>query len=628
MQSDFALSFLSRIRLGILVWFRQGEARLARYLKTLIATPLPPLGARPDVEVPPQPPPPILKPGGALAQATPPSKEDKPATIEMPSKSSSSLPIFMPQGLVSFSGNEVIIDEKEDAITVLGSVLINYDSSGARDRFQRLSLSAKRAVVFLKKGTVSAMREGSGRVEAEAISGIYLEGGVRVTDGGYTLRSSSIYYDLNENKALALDAILRTYSRSKRKVPIYARAQEMRQVSADEWTAEKATLSTSEFFEPHISIGLDKVTITEQPSGDGEGDTTTWVNGKNLTIEALGVPFFFWPGFEGPSETSPLKSVRSGWQRFKGVNIGTRWDFFGLLGVKRPNWVAADLIIDGYVERGPGIGLDLNLTGLGGISGSGKFDIYGMYDFGGTDRTAGGGTVEIGSEMRGQVVGEYRMNLSVDLMLETQISYLSDQTWVSAWREDEFRSRREYESSIYLDWSPDNTSLSFLVKGEINRFLANSWKLASRPYYVEKVPELEYSRIGDDLWKTATWSSNYSFSRMSMNVTSGSPNSLGLKRQAFAYGTNSPATDITDLYSDYGYNSNDVMRFHTRQEVAIPFSGEGWNIAPFVFGRFTGYINGDFNSYRLAQGLDPELSDYRFMAGTGVRTDMKFPACA
>ena len=601
---------------------RDGEARLARYLKTIVAVPLPKLGARPDVEVPPRPVEPTLEPGGTLDQAPAPEVKPDPATIELPSTSNLSLPIFLPQGLVSFSANEIIIDEEEDAVTVLGSVLINYDSSGARDQFQQLSLSAKRGVVFLKEGTVSAMREGSGQVEAEAIKGIYLEGGVRVTDGEYTLRSSSIYYDLAKNKALALEAILRTYNRQRGNTPIYARATEMRQVSADQWTANKATLSTSAFFEPHISVGLDNVTITERPAQDGEEGTTTWVNGRNLTIEALGVPFFFWPGFNGEAETSPLKSIRAGWQRFKGVNIGTRWDFFALIGVEKPSWVAADLVIDGYVERGPGFGLDLNLSGLGGVSGNGKIDAYGLYDFGGTDRTAAGGTVEVGSEMRGQVVGEYRTQLSVDLMLETQISYLSDETWVSAWREGEFRKRREYETSAYLDWSPENSSLSLLVKGELNGFLANSWKLASRPYYVDKIPEVQYSRIGDDLWQTATWSSNYSFSRMSMNVTSGSPSTLGINRRAFASSSNT--TDITDLYAGYGYNSDDVMRFHTRQEMSLPFSGEGWNIAPFVFGRFTGYIDGDFDSYRQAQGLDPDLSDYRFMAGGGVRADMEF----
>lgn len=603
---------------------REGEARLARYLKSIVRSPLPKLAIRPDVEVPPPPPQPILEPGGALAQAPVPKKEEPSATVQLPLKSREQLPIFLPQGLVSFSSDEVIIDEKEDAITVLGSVLINYDSSGARDRFQRLSLSAKRGVVFLKRGTVSAMREGSGNVEAESINGIYLEGGVRVTNGDYTLRSASIYYDLIQNKALALEAILRTYARKRTNVPIYARAKEMRQVSADQWTAKKATLSTSEFFEPHISIGLDKVTITESPDEDGDEDTRTWVQGKNLTIEALGVPFFFWPGFEGPAETSPLKSIRSGWQRFKGVSIGTRWDFFGLIGVKEPTWVAADLIIDGYVERGPGVGLDLNLKGLGGIKGSGNLYTYGMYDFGGQDRTAGGGTVDVGSEMRGNVIGQYRADLSVDLMLETQLSYLSDQTWISAWREDEFRSRREYESSLYLDWSPENTSLSLLAKGNINNFLANSYKLASRPYFVEKLPELQYSRIGDDLWKTATWTSDYSFSRMSMQTTAGSASTLGLKRAAFAYETNPSTTDISTLYSEYGYNSDDVMRFYTRQELSLPFSGVGWNVAPFIFGRFTGYINGNFNAYRQAQGLDPELSDLRFMAGGGVRADMKF----
>lgn len=604
-------------KLGVV---RDAEARLARYLKRIVRQPLPSLRTRPRVQTPPVPPLPVLAPGGELGEARTDEPDEGAATITLPRRTSSSLPIFLPQGVLSFSADEVIIDEASDAITALGSVLIHYDSLGARDSFQTLSLAAKRGVVFLQPGTVSAMRKGSGRIEAEAVLGMYLEGGVRVTDGNYTLRSARVYYDLPRNKALAINAILRTYDRTIRSRPIHARAEEMRQVSANEWSALKATISTSEFFEPHISVGLEQVSITERP--DGKGGLVQWTSGRNLTIRANGVPFFFWPGFEGAAETSPLRSVRAGWDRYRGFEIGTKWDLLGLLALTPPRGVEAELLIDGFAERGPASGIDLSLTGLGGVSGSGTLKTYVLYDFGGTDRTSGGRDVNVAAGVRGEIVGEYRADLSVDLMLETQLSYLSDQTWVTAWRKGEFQRRREYESSAYLDWSPNNTSLSLLVKGELNDFLSNSWKLASRPYFVEKIPELSYARIGDDLWKVLTSTTETSLSRISLRTTSGSPESLGIRPATFA--APSRTTEVSDLYSNAGYVSDEVLRFHARQEFALPISGDGWNVTPYVFGRFTGYLDGEFGAYRQSQGLDPNLKDHRVMAGGGVRNSARF----
>ena len=599
---------------------RKGEERLARYLRTLVSAPLPSLDRRPQVQIPEPPPPPILVPGGSLATPRPTPDSGEPATMLVPDRNQSQVPIFSPQGMVSFSGDDVVIDEQSDSITVVGSMQIDYDSNGARDEYQRLSLASQRGVVFLAPGTIREMRAGSGRVDAEAITGIYLEGGVRATDGEYTLRGSSIYYDFPRNKAIILDAILRTYTRSGRQLPIVARAREMQQVSADQWRADKATVSTSEFFQPHIGIGMNRVTITERPVA--EGGRETLVKGEGVTIRANGIPFFFWPGFESTAESSPLVSLRSGWQRDKGMIIGTSWNAFGLLGLEKPDWGDARLRVDGFTERGPALGLELDLGTLGPLKGGGRFEMYGLYDFGGNDRTSGGENVNINEEMRGQVVGEYQAKLSPDLMLQAQIAYLSDQTWAATWRQREYQSRREYESSLYLDFSPKNTSLSVLARSNLNNFLSNGWKLADRPYFVEKMPEIDYTRVGDDLFNTLTWNSSYGFSRMSLQTTAGTPGSLGVDPRAFA--TNSRSTSIDSLYEESGYNDDDVLRFHTRQELSIPFSGESWNVTPFIFGRFTGYMDGNWAEYRTMQGIDPDQDNYRIMAGGGARANTSF----
>ena len=604
-----------------------GEKRLARYLRRLLAKPTPKLTRRPDILVPDLPPKPILQPGGRLVREASTEPLVGPESVSLPTANQAAPNIFDPQGMVSFSANEIVVEENRDAIAVVGSVVIDYDGSNAADDLRRLSLVAERGVVFLTSGTVRGLREGTATVPAESIEGIYLEGGVRATDGDYTLRGSSVYYDLTRNQAVIMDAVLRTYTRQGRRVPVYARADEMRQIASEQWIASRATVSTSEFFTPHLSIGLERVTVTEGYRGpSGQDEETTWIKGRGLTLKAGTIPFFYLPSFEGAADQTPLRDVRIGYQEDKGIGISTRWNAYSLLGLERIPGVDAEISLDGWIERGPAAGLDLGLSNLGGISGQGRFDAYGLYDLGGVDRTASGRNVTIDQGMRGQVVGEYRATLSADLYLEAQLAYLSDETWASAWRQGDFQARREYESSLYLDYSPDNTSLSVLVKGEINDFLSNSYMLASRPYFVEKYPEIDYDREGDDIENVVTWSSRFNFSSMSLNPTAGTANSLGIRLPAFAVGfdgTNGN-TSINGQYLDAGYNEQTVNRFHTRQELAVPIDGEGWTITPFVFGRFDGYLQGKDELYRTQQGIDADQAKYRVMLGGGTRASMQF----
>ncbi len=600
----------------------RGERRLVRYLRSISGAPLPRLGRRPDVMVPPSPPKPVLEPGGRVRRSVPPPRDVGPDSITLPATASQDLAILDPRGLVSFGADEIVIDEARDTIAVVGSVVIDYDGSNAVDDLRRLSMVAERGVVFLRAGTVRGLREGTTTVQAEAIEGIYLEGGVRASDGDYTVRGSSVFYDLPRNQALIMDAVLRTYTRASRRLPVYARAEEMRQVASDQWTAGRATVSTSEFFTPHLSIGLDRVTITERD--DDAGERVTWVEGSGLTMRAGTVPFFYLPGFSGTAEEPPLRQINFGFQDDKGFSISTQWDAYSLLGIPKIDGVDAKLRLDGYIDRGPAAGLVLDLRSLGSVSGSGRFDAYGLYDLGGVDRTSAGRNVTIDRGLRGQAVGQYRANLSADLYLEAQLAYISDQTWITAWRQADYDARRQYETSFYLDYSPDNTSFSILGRTELNDFLSNGWALASRPYFVEKLPEFDYDREGDDIEDVVTWSSRWNFASMSLRPTAGSPESLGVRPAAFALNTVRENEDVSTLYLDAGYDEKTIQRFHTRQEFAVPIEGEGWVISPFVFGRFTGYFQGDNAAYLENIGLNPDQPNYRVMLGGGTRASVQF----
>ena len=594
-----------------------GNARLARYLQQLskgINDGTVSLGARPTINARTKSSDPAPVPGDALAGPVVSAEDDLPNEIALATPSVGALPIFRPDGTVSFSADSVVIDERTDRVAVQGMVELEYLAAvdGAE---RKLQLSAERGVIFLTKGALTGLREGSRTVDASAVEGIYLEGAVHASDGEYTLRGAQVYYDLVTNRAAIVDAVLRTYDRRREDLPIYTRAAEMRQVAADQWTAERATVSTSEFFTPHLAIGVDRVTVTQQPDVPGIPDSGgMFVEADGAAIEVSGKRIVPLPGYEGRVDRVPIRGVQVGYEDERGVEIGTDWDLLALVGSGPVAGLDAELSVDVFTERGPGVGTTFSLSeGLG----SGVIDLYGLYDFGGTDRTSSGLDVEVDAGPRGVIDAEWQTALSADWTLQTQMAYLSDETFASAWREVDFDNRREYETSLFFNGVSENTALSLLAKYDLNDFISNSYLLASRSYVVDKFPELSYRRYGDEPFDGFTWTQQWSANMMSLNPTSGTPNSLGVPTGAWG-GAIAANESIFDAFEDAGYRDNAVSRLDTRHELSLPLTDGVATMSPFVTGQATGYVLDEFDQYsRDAENL-------RFQAGGGVRASLKY----
>ncbi|MFO0827407.1 MAG: hypothetical protein U0572_04585 [Phycisphaerales bacterium] len=591
-----------------------GQLRLSMHLRQLLAateagkmrmSPIP----RYDEPQRPVDPPPI--PGEPAVLPAPAPKPAGPAFMTLPENSNASnLPIVRPDGIVSFAAREIVIDEQANAITVEGGVEIDYTSDIAQGP-QRLELRAERGVVFLAPDAIRALREGRREARAGDVLGVYLEGGVIGTDGTYMIRGSKVYYDFANNRAMIVDAVLRTYARLGRSVTLYARASEMRQLSANEFEANNAMVSTSEFFVPHLSIGADHVTITQAPEGLGE---PTMIRAEGITLRAGKVPFFGLASFEGDTEPTPFRGAEAGYRSDLGAEIMTRWDLFQLFGMSAPEGVDGHLTVGGYTERGPAVGTKFTLS-RGQTTG--YLDLFGLYDLGGTDRTAAGLNVQKpDNQLRGIADTAFQTPLSSELNLQTQLEYISDETFISTFRRQDFSNRREYESAVYFDSIKENTALTLLTKYNFNGFLSNSYLLASRPYSVYKLPELGYRRYADNIWDDLLWTQAWSANMMALTPTKGTPNSLGIPVAAF--GVASPTTNIRDAYEAAGYNDNYVTRLYTRHEFSLPFAQDNWNIAPFVHGSFAGYLFQDFNAY------SPDAETMRFILGGGVRGSARY----
>lgn len=594
-----------------------GRARLAEYLARLDIDP-PPLAQRPQRDNVPPVPFPVPKPGGPVY----PLEFADPAGTGGQLDASATPSLFVPQGTLWFSWQDVEIQSgpDESVIIATGSVVVHYMTM--RDNlWSPLTLSAQRAVVFTDPGELDQLA--SGRLTAKSVRGIYLEGNVIATagDNEYSVRAPRIYYDLRTNQAIMVESVLRTYSRTLG-TAVYARAREMRQIAANQWTAGQAQVSTSDFYKPHFSLGARQVTVTQRPGHDPSSQespkspegrpglpdrTEVHIDSRDNTLLVGGLPVMYWPRYSGTVDTPPLKNIQGGYRTSDGAVIRTTWDPFALVGVDPPPGIDADVHIDGYTKRGPGAGLELTYDTSAVL---GSLDLYGLHDEG-VDRTSSGIDVGPPEPWRGIALWDNQLSLGSDWTVQTQLSAISDPTFVTSWRENDFYNRREYETAGFLKWQGHNSAFTALAKYNLTDFISNSYLLASRGYQVQKLPEFSYRRYGDSLLDLMTYSGETKFSRVKMLFESGTPNSIGVPSAAFPFGIG-PNSSISAAFMAAGFPSDWVNRFDTRHEVAMPFHFGALNVMPYLAGRFTAYDD-DFAAF------SPDADKLRVFGAAGLR---------
>ncbi len=367
---------------------REGERRLTNFLREQAGFEVEErehrAGAggtrRPGVDRP-------FEPNSPLAQRAPGAAEE--TEIEPPTQQ----PIFGREGVITFAvgtnrhqpepgtgpddGEPVRViagtDGQDTTMLMSGGVLMQYQQL-ARNR--TLQINAQRAVVFFEPGPLTELLQ----FDVDKVKGIYLEGDVVATDGTYTLRGPRVYYDVKNNRATMVDAVFSTYD-ARRGIPIYVRAKEIRQQSANQWETRRARLSTTSFFDPMLQIGTNTVTITQEtvPSSRGGGDggvgdlglgggtpgveasgelTRTRFDAKGVTLQAGGVPFFWYPRFRGELENFPLRDIRLESSSGSGPAVKTAWDLFGVTGTRPWDGVDLNVLADWYFDRGPAVGVD------------------------------------------------------------------------------------------------------------------------------------------------------------------------------------------------------------------------------------------------------------------------------
>lgn len=391
---------------------------------------------------------------------------------------------------------------------------------------------------------------GAGMTRIEAV---YLEGDVVVTQREYGIRASRIYYDFASDRALILDAVVRT-DLPGRNVPLYLRADEIRQLSTRAYSADKAMLTTSEFHTPHYHIGADRIEITDRtppdPAGAQRGITAGSFRIEHATLNVANIPVAYWPFIYGSvdSSESSIQSLRFGFSDDFGAEIETDWDLFNLLGLQRPDGFDSTLSLDYFSRRGPAVGADVDYL---------QDEYFGLIksylllnddgdDFLGRQRE------EVGRDgSRGRFLARHRHYLEDDWQLSTEFSYISDRGFLEEFFETEFDLEKDQETLIHL--KRQRANWAFVATAQ--------WRLLDWLTQVERLPDFSYFRIGEP----------------TPVGTLMSENRLGLVR--FRAGDKTFRELLRDGHEE---SSGVTARADSRQELEHPFDVGPVRLVPFA----------------------------------------------
>ena len=501
---------------------------------------------------------------------------------------------------VTYRGDELEISLVDDRriVTAIGKVYVSQAGEGPQDL---LEMRADAAVLYLSE---SALRRQIGATTAPAspdlaaptslrqvVTGAYLEGDVRLSRGLRRIRASRLYYDFVAQRALILDAVVQQVI-PERRVPLYVRARQVRQLTDVEYVAYDAKVSTDEFHTPHYHVGADRIVVTDRTPRDAEGEIIGLVAGDykmyNTTLNIEGLPVAYWPVTAGTFKQgeASLRRLRLAYSDDFGVSVESKWYLFNILGLDKPEGFDGSLNLDYFSERGPGGGIDLDYI---------RDDYYGLlrsyllYDEGEDNLGGDRSSIEPPTETRGRLLLRHRHYLPRDWEVTLELSYLSDDQFLEEWYESEFDNGKEQETLLYLKKQQDNWAFTALAQWRIMNWLTQT----------ERLPDFGFHWLGQPV---GDWGAYFSESH------------LGAVRYR---------TDRRHVFDHWRFDNTKqthlTFRGDTRHELVVPFELGPVQLAPFAALRGSGWSNNPNTSDPW--NTDDEEDDWigRFFATYGLR---------
>jgi len=430
-----------------------------------------------------------------------------------------------------------------------------------------LELRAENAVVFYSQ----AVLERAGAREAGAldalgrvVTGVYLEGDVVLDAGAQRITAARLYYDFGRRSALVLDGTMRAVLPAP-SLPLYVRAERVRQINESRFRAEGVKLSMDEFYQPHTWLGARTAELVAadaqgRPAAAGKAERYEY-RLKDVTANLGDLPVFYWPGVAGDSTlaSAPLRRLRTAYESNDGATVESDWELASLLGVRRLPGVDSMLRLDEYTRRGPGTGVDMDYTRP---SCFGALRSYLVSDQG-EDRLGrwpARHEVAPEQEVRGRVRWQHRQYLPNDWQATTEVSAVSDPTFLESWEGREFDTEKEQETLVYLKQQRDNWAFDFLSQWELNDF----------EYAQTQLPGAGFHLAGQKLFDVLTYHHDGYLARLGEQAGQREVAGLSGRQEEWLL------PGLLDQ-SDYAFGLS-------RHEVSLPLEAGGVHVAPTAIG--------------------------------------------
>ncbi|MAO21721.1 MAG: hypothetical protein CMJ25_13315 [Phycisphaerae bacterium] len=527
-------------------------------------------------------------------------------------------PVFDPDGVFSISiGGRVVIAAprggSQSIITADGGVRVQYQSPSTK---RWVDFRAERIVIYTRGDEpISGVSEmGTGQIE-----GIYLEGGVFAGDDQWSVRSPRMYLDVVNNKALMLDTVFWTVDQHS-EMPLYVRAESVRQTASDEFRAHNATISNTAFFEPDVTLGINDIRVSLEPDTTPEERQdprpNVLVEAKSVTLRAGPVPLLWLPGFKGDPGDFPLRQIKLGDSDRSGLAIQTRWNAFSLFNIDAPPGVELDLNLDYYEEGGIAFGLESQWQTS---KHKGSLFSYLIPDDNGEDVTASGRRIQRNGETRGMFAFHDLWRVTNQWTVISELSYVSDEAFVPAFFEDMARTTEAMRNRIVLERLSDDSLLSLELSTTVNDFIVPEHQLQSPGYSVSKTPEASFVTLGKDLLPDIepgllTYSFEASAGLLRLSFSEVQAREYGFLSNSLAddaFGTTA-SESLGDKFRAMGLDEGSITRLDTRHELSSRFDLGHLRINPFLVGRVTAYDD-DFAAFSPGQ-----TDDVRYWGSAGV----------
>jgi hypothetical protein len=443
------------------------------------------------------------------------------------------------------------------------------------------------------------------------------------------MRAERVYYEFATDRAVMTDVLFHIVD-LKKGIPIFMRADWVRQLSEGEFKTEGVSLSSSAFNPPSYGMTAAHAYVHEEDSGDPRIGARVEFNADNVFLDAFGIPFLYFPQMGGTmtARGSAFRDIGFENDNQFGVGLRTKWGLFESLGLVAPADLEATYSADYFSKRGPGGGIDAVYNG-GFVTDATKQPVNFLGDVHaffvndhGTDVLGAARQDETPpEEFRGRAYFEHQHFFPDDLQLQVRLGYLSDSTFMPQWFDDEYQNGLPVDESIYLKHQHDSELIAGAIELQPNRAVSVADE-EEQNKEIARLPEVTYDRVGDSILGdkltsfTDTSAGGYKFVR----------NTETLVQQGFY-------TGVEPGIPSYGYTGDPgryIGRADARQEIDYPIDLGPVKVVPYVMGRYTGYTSGVVPPIRpgllrtIPDGTDVGGDQNRVIGAVGARITTAF----